>query len=311
MTTKRNPQVTKNDVAIQLVTVSIERDEIPRILQERGITADKLVAWAYADQKGESVRLCYTTGRLPQTHECQVKVSVDENPAMLVWDKYDGALEVFTTFNQGDLKVQDFVRDVRQMHLLKRPDGQPATYVDTVVPLRDLAQTKQYVRIDGKSICLNPNAHGALGITMVRIDRVNDKLLALATDKFGKARRIVSFDIKSHRHDPTKLQDPEAWYTVMETDKSMMFYSRPDNQGLETQVAVNFEDQTARKLVVDNSVGNAMARWEGDSIRIGYYVVGHLSGHHETIVGYAHKIGQEVDLRFAPRSGDAPFMARN
>ncbi|MDD2786383.1 MAG: hypothetical protein PHS79_05890 [Patescibacteria group bacterium] len=54
------------------------------------------------------------------------------------------------------------------------------------------------------------NQEGELGIAMARHDRENGRIIGLATDKYGKATRVVSIDIETARRSPQVFGDIEV-----------------------------------------------------------------------------------------------------
>jgi hypothetical protein len=299
MTIRKNDQQAMNqtnDTAIKMVTIKIPRDQLPKIMKKYGITADKLVCYQHVGAP-DVVKVGYTTGELPKG-EVQFSMSMEDKPGMVIWDKVNDGLTFLTVFNQGRLVGMDFKDDVKWIGYLTRTNGQPAKFVDMVVPFKSLGQITQYVYLNGEPVWLN--SPGKNGLTMVRVDRVNNRITALATDMYGNATKIVALDMDMVKNKPTLLENPEAWGTLIETKENMIFYSRAEQQDQNTVMIVRFQDGTSRRLDIDER--KHTVQWNGLQNKVDHYVVGILPDHDYVVGYYAHPDSDQVELRFAPRT---------
>lgn len=306
---KADTKVQSNDTAVELVATIFERDGIAKALGDKLITADRIVGWTYLDDRRIQVQVA--TGNLPETHGVAIKTAYnhrDKKPMLFNWDNL-GDVNFFGVYNydQGRLRIERLIGDVNQLSSqLTFTNGRPAKFMDTVIPIKDIADLRQFAVIKGRIVDMT-----AAGLVMARVDRVNGLLTALYTNAGGQAKRLVAVPVDRVKQDVTLLQRPDHWDVLVETANDMIFYSRSDYTDIFGKTSVHFTDKTARKLIVERGKdGQIKAKWDGLSKPISYYLVGQLAGNRDLLVGYDIHDDQNIELFFTTRDDqNVAFMA--
>ncbi|MCL4553530.1 MAG: hypothetical protein M1565_00050, partial [Actinobacteria bacterium] len=120
------------------------------------------------------------------------------------------------------------------------------------------------------------------GITSVRYDQVNQRLIAIMRDQTG-IDVIAALDLDVFLRNPQTVTQIENWQTIAKFDKQTpaIALSRPKTKGNDVKFVVNFE-RNARPLTFADK---KTAIW-GDSYHTAEIQIGYLSGSNDLMVGY-------------------------
>lgn len=298
---KADTKVQSNDTVVELVTTIVERDGIVKALGDKLITADRIVGWTYLDDRRIQVQVA--TGNLPETHGVAIKTAYnrqDKKPMLFNWDNL-GDVNFFGVYNydQIRLRIEHLIGDVNQLSAqLTFTNGRPAKFMDTVIPLKDIADLKQFAVIKGRGFV----DMTAKGLTMVRVDRVNGLVTALQASSKGEVKRLVGLPVDQIKQNPDLLTQPEKWQVLVKTSVNMLFYGRVDYTDIFGKTSVHFTDRTARKLIVERDKdGQIKAKWDGNAVKINYFLVGQLAGNRDLLVGYDVNDDISAELFFTTR----------
>jgi len=294
------PEILVSDEFTRLLSIRVARNQLPQVLKAFRITADRMVQYAYGDAQGKIIEVGCTAKNLPKSHDCMVWAPSKNQTSILAWNSWGAYVDFFTVYRPDAAQTPyHYLSDIRVFRSFTYGSGVPIIHLDTAAPLTALDQTRQYMRLCGDIVCLNPE--GRHGLTLIRIDSANRCILGLRHDGNGEARRLVAVSLDEVCHNPGVFKRPSDWKTVIKGDSSIIFYSRPENAGPYSSLVVNFADRTARRLCINyRSRDRIAAVWDGPPVNMNYLVVGALVGDQRTVVGYG-QYADNLRIRFMPR----------
>jgi len=235
-TTKKT---TKQSNATQIIQKTVSIAEIGRYIRQAGITADKIAAISFRDDERVDI---YTSNGFDVDTKGQIMRPNGFGVNLLSFVRAKDGTIFFET--SEDERIPVITKVLKHFVEIPAKDGGIAPDLYFV---GFTTQTHQYMLTPAGTV-IKLNVERQHGVTHVRFDPINDRLLAVLHT--GHESFVGAINWSDVRKDMKRLADPGFWQKLW-SDKVVTSISRPRTSKGSTRFIVNFIDQVGRVLTLN------------------------------------------------------------